>query len=65
MVGSVSEPGVATAPPPLVSTKIAPLSAQNPILSSAPVAPWARCSLSGTGVRCWKKRPPYPSAGGR
>ena len=61
-----SSPMPAAFPPPLVSRKYAPLDTANPIRSSAPtVVSWARSSLSGTGVMCWKKRPPYCSAGGK
>lgn len=52
MVGSIVPPGTEGRPLPLVSTKYAPLEKVNPILSSRPVAYWARCSLSGTGVMC-------------
>ena len=63
--GRPTNPGSPEAPPPLVSTKYAPLAIEKPILSRSPIAAWARCSLSGTGVMCWKNRPSYCSDGGR
>jgi hypothetical protein len=50
--------GQVVVPPPFVSTKYGPLSKVEPILLKAPAgSSTERCSLSGTGVMCWKKRP--------